>query len=50
MPSTKGATMDTKQYEKLLKITLDKLEQIETEIVIQKYEIEHLKSELARKK
>ena len=42
--------MDTKQYEKLLKITLDKLEQIETEIVIQKYEIEHLKSELARKK
>lgn len=41
--------MDNKQYEKLLAITLEKLEQAETEIVLLKYDKRHLQSELAKK-
>ena len=40
--------MDNKQYEKLLTIALDKLEQAETEIVLLKYDRQHLQSELAK--
>lgn len=42
--------MDIQKYEKLLAITLDQLERAETEIVLLKYDKQHLQQELAKAK
>lgn len=42
--------MNEKELNKLLKITLDKLEQSETEITLLKYDKEHLQREIEKLK
>lgn len=49
MQQRKGVFMTTKQYEKLLAIALDKLEQAEMEIILLKHENNRLQKRIENK-
>lgn len=49
MQQRKGVNMDIKQYEKLLAIALDKLEQAELEIMLLKHENNRLQKRIENK-
>lgn len=49
MQQRKGVNMDIKQYEKLLTIALDKLEQTELEMLLLKHENNRLQKRIENK-